>query len=63
VRSFSYAVSSGRAPWGSVSFVGHGRLLIHLNKGYESLKKKLCNEYFKLGLNHRSSNRNVCKAY
>jgi len=42
--------------------VGH-EPLAYPNKGYGPFKKKSCNEYLKLGFSHRSTNRNVCKAY
>jgi len=35
----------------------------HPNKGYGPLESKRCNKYLKFGLNHRSSDRNVCKVY
>jgi len=43
------------------TFVGHGPLL-YPNKRNGPLKKKQCNKYLQLDLNHRSSNQNVCKA-
>jgi len=42
--------------------VGH-EPSVHPNKGYATLKKKRSNKYSNLGLNHRISNRNVCKAF
>jgi len=39
------------------------RKSVHSDKGYEPLKKKRCNKYSKSGVNHRSNNLNVCKAY
>jgi len=55
--------TSLKKPAKMAPFFKDKRKSVHSDKGYEPLKKKRCNKYSKSGVNHRSNNLNVCKAY